>query len=382
MQYRELGKTGMMVSRVGLGGENVTKASYEITRDLVNAADEGGLNIIDAFMPQPEVRTHFGKALDGRRDRFIIQGHLGSILKDGQYFRTREVRDSEEYLKDFLTRFRTDYIDVGVIHYVDTDEDFDKVFSTEFITFAQRLKQEGVLRALGVSSHNPITAKKIAETGIIDVILFSINPAYDLMPVDTTVGQYMSGKAHAEKHPMILDPRRGEFYRTCVERGVGITVMKTFAAGRLLSDESSPFGYALTPHQCMSYALDRPGVASVLVGARTAEEMRASLAFEDATAEEKDYSKIFLHSGGQLEQNRCMYCNHCLPCPKNIDVADVTKYADILEETGDSDSIRNHYAALTAHGSDCIGCGACEKRCPFQVPVRKNMEKAVKLFGY
>ena len=77
-----------------------------------------------------------------------------------------------------------------------------------------------------------------------------------------------------------------------------------------------------------------------------------------------------------------MYCNHCLPCPKNIDVADVTKYADILEETGESDSIRAHYAALNAHGSDCINCGACEKRCPFQVPVRKNMAKAAKLFGY
>jgi len=380
MLYRDLGKTGMKVSEVGLGGENVTKSSYEITKGIVDVADEKGMNIIDAFMPQPEVRSHFGQALDGRRERFIIQGHLGSILKNGQYFRTREVRDSEEYLKDFLARFRTDYIDVGVMHYVDTLEDYDKIFNSDFITFALKLKREGVIRSLGASSHNPVTAKKLPESAVIDVILYSINPAFDPMPVDTLVGEYQSEKTFKNKE-FIMDPRRDEFYKTCVECGVGITVMKTFGGGRMLKPETSPFGFAMTPYQLISYALDRPAVASTLVGARTPEEMARSLAYEESTPAERDYSVIYQGIRAQMGE-RCMYCNHCLPCPKKIDVADVTRFADLISESGESESVRAHYASLSAHGSDCIGCGACEIRCPFHVEIRKNMARAKEIFGY
>lgn len=378
MIYRKLGNTGIEVSEVGLGGENVTKSSYEITKGIVDVMDEGGMNIIDAFMPQPEVRSHFGKALDGRRDRFVIQGHIGSILKNGQYFRTRVVRDSKEYIADFLNRFRTDYIDVGVMHYIDLPEDFDLVFNSDFITYVLGLKKAGVIRAVGASSHNPLTAKMLAETGVVDVILFSINPAFDMMPVDTTVGEYNSSFKDISFR---IDPRRIDFYETCRRLGVGITVMKTFAAGRLLSAASSPFGAALTPHQCIRYALDQPAVASALVGARTPEEMRESLRYEEIPDEEKDYRAVIEKAGDSLSR-KCMYCNHCLPCPKKIDVAEVTKFADLFSENGDSETLRAHYAALSAHGSDCIGCGACEKRCPFSVPVRRNMARAKSLFGF
>lgn len=380
MIYRDLGKTGMKVSEVGLGGENVTKSSYEITKVIVDVADEKGMNIIDAFMPQSEVRSHFGQALDGRRERFIIQGHLGSILKNGQYFRTREVRDSEEYLNDFLTRFRTDYIDVGVMHYVDTLEDYDKIFNSDFITFVLKLKRDGVIRALGASSHNPVTARKLAESRVIDVILYSINPAFDLMPAETLVGEYQSEKTFKNKE-FVMDPRRDEFYKSCEKLGVGITVMKTFGAGRMLKAETSPFGFAMTPYQLIQYALDRPAVASTLVGARTPEEMSYSLAFEEASSEEKDYSVIYQGIRAAMGE-RCMYCNHCLPCPRNIDIADVTKFTDLIGENGESDSVRAHYAALIAHGGDCVGCGACETRCPFHVSIRENMARARATFGY
>ena len=154
MVYRDLGKTGMKVSRVGLGGENVTKSSYEITKGIVDVMDENGANAIDAFMPQPEVRSHFGQALEGRRDRFVIQGHIGSILKNGQYFRTRVVRDSEEYIADFLKRFRTDYIDVGVMHYIDLQEDFDLVFNSDFITYVMSLVIIYSLETININAHH------------------------------------------------------------------------------------------------------------------------------------------------------------------------------------------------------------------------------------
>jgi predicted aldo/keto reductase-like oxidoreductase len=78
-----------------------------------------------------------------------------------------------------------------------------------------------------------------------------------------------------------------------------------------------------------------------------------------------------------------MYCNHCLPCPSFIDVAAVSKYLDIAALHPDHipPATAQHYRALDKHGSDCVACGSCERRCPFSVPVIKNMRRAAELFG-
>ncbi|MBP3293708.1 MAG: 4Fe-4S dicluster domain-containing protein, partial [Clostridia bacterium] len=78
----------------------------------------------------------------------------------------------------------------------------------------------------------------------------------------------------------------------------------------------------------------------------------------------------------------CMYCNHCLPCPAKIDIAAVGKYLDLVELDGrPADSVRQHYGALEHTAESCIACGACEKRCPFDVKVIERMQRAVQVFG-
>ena len=175
---------------------------------------------------------------------------------------------------------------------------------------------------------------------------------------------------------------RAELYSTCEAMGVGITVMKGLGAGVLLNPQLSPFGTALTEHQCIHYCLTRPGVASVLVGCRTPEEVRAAVSYEEAAPEERDFSTVLGATPRYSLQGHCMYCNHCLPCPAEIDIAAVNKYLD-LAKTADPvpDTVRAHYAALPQNAADCIACGACEERCPFAVPVRARMEDAQKLFG-
>ena len=78
MNYRRLGKTGLMVSEIGLGAEWLERHSYEEGKAVIDRAEELGINILDCWMSEPNVRSNIGKALAGRRERWFIQGHIGS----------------------------------------------------------------------------------------------------------------------------------------------------------------------------------------------------------------------------------------------------------------------------------------------------------------
>lgn len=106
------------------------------------------------------------------------------------------------------------------------------------------------------------------ETGLVDVLMFSVNPCYDLQPAGDDVDALWAEESYAGTLHNI-DPDRERLYELCERSGVGIDVMKVYGGGDLLSEENSPFGKAMTPVQCIEYALTRPGVASVMVGCRT-----------------------------------------------------------------------------------------------------------------
>ena len=382
MNYRTLGRSGLKVSEVGLGCEHLQGLPYEQVKSVIDAALAGGVNVMDVFMSEPEVRTNIGKALSGRREQVVLQGHIGAAWLNGQYKRTRDLAHCKTFFEDFLTRLQTDYVDIGMIHFVDSEEDYKSVFESDVIEYAKQLKAEGKIKALGMSSHNPSIAERAVRTGLIDVLMFSINPVYDLMPENVVIDELTNMDSYARREWNGIHPDREQLYKTCEAMGTGITVMKSLAAGNLLKAETSPFGVALTPMQCIHYVLTRPAVASAMVGCKTAEEVQTALSYETASPEERDYSEILSHTPKYSLKGKCMYCNHCLPCPKKIDVAQVNKYLDLTEVEGEATAtVKEHYAALSAHASDCIACGSCEKNCPFSVQIIERMKKAKEVFG-
>ncbi len=178
-----------------------------------------------------------------------------------------------------------------------------------------------------------------------------------------------------------IAPERAELYRLCEQNNVGITVMKGYAGGRLFSPQASPFGVALTPLQCIHYALTRPAVASILVGCDTPEHVAAAVAYETAGEEEKDYASVLAGAPRHAYSGQCTYCGHCAPCPAGIDIAMVNKLYDLAAMQPEvPPTVRAHYEGLAANAADCIGCGGCEERCPFGVKVTERMEKADALF--
>ena len=382
MKLNRLGATDLYVSEVGLGCEHLEKKEEAVVLSVVGEAIDLGINVMDVFMPEPNVRTYIGKALKGRRDKVIVQGHIGAAWQNGQYLRTRDEKINKTYFEDLLTRLQTDYMDIGMLHFIDTIEDWETVLHGPVMEYARKLKGQGVIRALGMSSHNATVSLAAVQSGLIDVLMFSLNPAFDLLPEGTDLESLFKKDSYQQKGLLGMNPVREQLYRACESNGVGITVMKGFGAGTLLHADASPFRMALTPCQLLQYALERPGVGSVLVGCRTPDEVRKAAAFETATEAEKDYSAILGALDAYAMTGRCMYCNHCLPCPSNIDIAQVNKYLDLASGQKEVPaSLQDHYDALSAHAGDCIACGQCEERCPFAVPVIRRMEEAQALFG-
>ena len=380
MQYRPLGRTGMQASIIGLGMEHLDRRPYEVADEVISAAIDHGITIADCFMPGDEVRRNIGRALKGRRDKLILQGMVCSVDLNEQYDISRDLATCETYFETLLRALQTDYIDCGMLFFMDTQEALDQVIGNGIYDYMLDLKQQGKIRSIGASSHNPLIARQMVERGMLETLLFSINPAYDRSP-DSNATLDTLGVLQNE-HLKGVDPARAALYLECERRGVGITVMKSLGAGKLLSAQHTPFQQPLTVGQCIHYALSRPAVASVMVGCSSAKEVEEACRYLTMTDEERDYSAI-IEGGGATLQGACVYCGHCQPCPVNIDIASTHRYLDmaLLDESSIPPSVRQHYGSMAAHGSDCIQCGSCEERCPFGVQVINNMERAAQVFG-
>ena len=379
MRYRKLGNTGLEVSEIGFGGEWLERHEFEESVELIRYAQEKGINIIDCWMSDPKSRDIIGKALEGSREKWFVQGHIGSTHQNGQYVRTRDLQFVKPAFEDLLQRLGTDYIDLGMIHYVDAQEDWDLCMNSPYIEYVKELKAAGTIRHIGLSTHNPRIAKTAIESGIVEMILFSINPAFDMHPATEVLDEMFENYANEMSG---IDEERAALYRLCEENGVGITVMKPYFGGRLFDPARSPFGSVFTPVQCIHYALTRPGVSSVLCGYDTKEQIDAAVAYETATADEKDYASVLASAPLHAYSGQCTYCGHCKPCPMDIDIAMVNKFYDLATaQPAVPESVRAHYMALERKASDCIGCQSCESRCPFGVSVAERMQKTAELFG-
>lgn len=381
MRYRKLGKTGLKVSEIGFGAEWLQGKTLEESKELIDYCHSEGVNFLDCWMSEPNVRTNIGIAIKDTREDWIIQGHFGSTWQDGQYVRTREMDKVIPAFEDFMERFQIDYLDFGMIHYVDEVEDFENIMNGEFIKYVRQQKEDGVIRHIGISTHSPTVALLATEVEDIELIMFSINPAFDMLASINDIAVYIEDDTYKNKELEGLAPERAELYQVCKDKDIPLVVMKGYAGGRLLRDEDSPFGVALTPIQCIDYCLTRPAVASIMVGANDVKEMEDAIAYETASRKEKDYASVLVNAPKNSYEGQCTYCGHCAPCTENINIAMVNKFYDLARHHDEvPESIRAHYNDLMCNASDCIACGNCEERCPFNVGIVEIMEKAKELF--
>lgn len=378
MRYREIGKTGKKAGIIGLGCEHLDGKPYEQVRDTIHTALNNGINYLDIFMPGKEIREDIARALGDRRRDVYIQASIGSTDINQQYDISRDLPTVKKYFEECLRIYG--YIDFGMLFFIDSEDDFDKVFNGGIADYALRLKKKGDIHHIGFSSHKSNIAMQAIQTGIPEIMMFSINLAFDLAPPNSDSLDSL-GKDWEGEELNKMDAERAALYTLCEQKGIGISVMKTLGAGKLISPKHTPFSKAMTVNQCIHYALSRPAVFSTLLGCENGNQVMDTLKYLNAKDYEKDYA-LFLDELNTDFAGKCVYCNHCLPCPSEIDIAMVNKYLDIarLDEKNIPASVYSHYRSLANGGDTCISCGSCETRCPFGVPVIENMGKAAELF--
>ena len=382
MEYRKLGNTGIEVSEIAFGAEFLVERPYEDTEALINACEANGINFFDCWMSEPDVRSHLGRAIKGNRENWVIQGHIGPTWQNGQYVRTREMDKVVPAFEDFMERLQIDTLDFGMIHYVDQLDDYNEIMNGPFIEYVRKLKEEGTIEHIGLSTHNPDIGLLAAENPEIELLMFSINPAFDMFDTMGDIEDYRKENAY-DVEMFGVNPKRADLYELCEKNGTALTVMKGFAGGNLLSDEASPFGVALTPVQCIHYSLQQKGVNSILVGAKTVDELMESLKYYEATEAEKDYTEVLKNAPKHSFEGQCTYCGHCAPCTSEIDIAMVNKLFDLAKNHDEVPaSVQEHYNNLKYNASECIACGDCEPRCPFDVHIVDVMLDAQDLFGF
>ena len=372
MTYNRLGKSELMVSAVSLGTEYLIDIPADRVKGVIHAAIEAGINYFDVFWARPDFRNAMGAAFQGHREKVNLAAHLGSVHLDGQYKATRDPDKSAEFFDDFLSRYDTEYSDILFLHNSDGREDYEKIMEPGGLKdLALEYKKSGKTRFIGFSGHTVDTALDAVQSGVIDVLMFPVNIA----------GNSIKG--------------RQELFRACATHDVGLVAMKIFAGGKLLGDweaaEIDSFqlgsekktvtreaGVLLTPVKGIHYALSQIAVSTVVPGCKNVKELKTDLGYFDTTKNERDYAETITNIR-QFKGGECVYCNHCLPCPQEIDIGATIRVLETSGDTADAAG-KTRYGDLPTPASDCIECGDCEERCPFDVKVIEKMQQATTLF--
>lgn len=363
MQYRIHRRTGDRISVIGIGSAYLYEADRKEGVEALRCAFEGGINYFDLAAGDGRAFPLWGEALSDVRSQVFYQIHFGADYTRGAYGWSLNLDTVKRSVDWQLRELKTDYIDYGFIHCQDEESDWETYRKNGILDYLMELKAAGTVRHIGLSSHTPSVIHRILDETDVDMLMFSVNPAYDYGK-----GEFAHGGV----------TERAEVYRRCERDGIGISVMKPFCGGQLLSAAQSPFGQALTPYQCIRYVLDKPGVLTALCGAGGLEDVKKALAYFDQPEEALDYSVIGTFAPPEAN-GKCVYCNHCRPCPAGLDIGLINKYYD-LAQAGDA-LAKEHYLTLEKTAGDCAKCGHCDGRCPFHVQQMRRMQEINRFFG-
>ena len=327
MEYRILGKTGLEISRLGFGGIPIQKIDAEGTKALIRELIKEGINFIDTARGYTVSEEYLGFALEGVRDNFVLATKSMARTKEAM------AKDIDISLKNL----RTDYIDLYQVHNPGA-KDVEQVMAPG-----------GALEAL-------YEAKKAGKIGHIGITLHSADlfkQALDLPWVETIMFPYN-----------IVETQGEELIAQCADKNIGFICMKPLAGGAI--DD------AVT---AMRFVVSNPAVTTVIPGMADAVEIAQNVSATADTSPLNDEEQEKIAKIKELlGTNFCRRCNYCQPCAAGINISACFLFEGYLQRYGLGEWAKGRYATLPVKASACIGCGACEDRCPYHLPIRQMLK--------
>lgn len=334
MHYKTLGKTGLTVSAMGFGGIPIQRIDAEGTKSLIRQLAECGVNYIDTARGYTVSEEYLGYALEGIRDKFVLATKTMSRTRDGM---AKDIDIS-------LSNLRTDYIDLYQIHNP-TLADIETVIAPGGALEALlEAKAAGKIGHIGLTAHTAGVFQRALELPWVETIMFPYN---------------------------IVETQGIELIRRCAEQNVGFIAMKPLAGGAI-EDATLALRFLNTDDN----------ISVVIPGMADPAELEQNLAAVNdmsplSPAELQKIEAIRKELGSQF----CRRCGYCAPCTVGINIPGVFVFEGYLRRYGLAQWAKDRYNAMAVKAGDCIGCGDCETRCPYQLPIREMLKKAAEGFG-
>ena len=334
MEYRTLGKTNLTISRLGFGGIPIQRIDAEGTRTLMHQLKDAGVNYIDTARGYTVSEEYLGYALEGIREDFV--------LATKSMARTKEAMEAD--IATSLKNLRTDYIDLYQVHNPTPDQLKQVVAPGGALEALLEAKAAGKVGHLGVTAHSLDTFKMALEMDWVETIMFPYN---------------------------IVESQGQDLIHACAEKNIGFVCMKPLAGGAI---EDATLA--------LRYICANPDVTVVIPGMADPKELEQNIAaVADSAPITEEEQKKFQAVRDDLGTQFCRRCNYCQPCTAGISISNVFLFQGYLRRYGLGDWAKNRYSALEKKASDCVDCGLCETRCPYNLPIREMLKAAAKDFG-
>ena len=336
MEKRILGRTGFEVSIVGFGGIPIQRVDQDTAYELVKAAYDNGINFIDTARGYMESERLLGYALEKvGRDKFILATKSMNRTYDGVL----------EEIHTSLENLRTDYLDLYQFHNVRTRADLDMVMGENgALKAVKELQAKGVIKEIGITSHSVDLLDIALDTGEFSTIQYPYNPV----------------------------ERQGEaVFKKAKENNVGVIVMKPLAGGAIPKGEL-----------CLRFIFENDDVTSAIPGMDSVEQIientRAGIDRRPLSNEERSSLKA---EADTLGEEFCRRCGYCGPCSVGIDIPTQFVMEGYYTRYNLQDWAVSRYSAMDVRAGDCIECGDCEPRCPYDLPIIKMLKRVESNLG-
>ena len=319
---------------MGFGGIPIQKIDEEGTRKLLREMMEKGVNYIDSARGYTVSEQYIGYGLEGIRDKFVLATKSMS--------RTKEAMAAD--IETSLGNFRTDYIDLYQVHNPSMEQ-LDQVMGEGGALEAlMEARAAGKIGHIGLTAHSTEVFERALELDWVETIMFPYN---------------------------IVEQQGAELIHKCAEKNIGFIVMKPLAGGAI-EDASL----------ALRYVCSNPDVTVVIPGMAEVSELEENIkACADTTPLTKEELSQMEEIRRQLGTNFCRRCNYCAPCTVGISIPSAFLFAGYLERYNLADWARDRYGSLGVKASACVGCGKCETRCPYHLPIREMLKKVAEEFG-
>lgn len=334
MEYKVLGKTGLKISKLGFGGIPIQKVDAETTRKLVEAMIEKGINYIDTARGYTVSESYLGEALEGVRDKFVLATKSMSRSKEAM---AKDIEIS-------LGNLRTDYIDIYQVHNPSMQQLEEVMAPGGALEALMEAREAGKIGHIGLTVHSVEVFEKAIELPWVETIMFPYN---------------------------IVERQAEDLIHKCAEKNIGFIVMKPLAGGAI---EDATLA--------LRFICANPDVSVVIPGMFDVKEIEQNLAScENSSPLSETEKEAIQKVREELGNNFCRRCNYCAPCTVGISIPNVFLFQGYLDRYGLEGWARERYATLSVKASACVECGACEPRCPYNLPIREMLKDAARKFG-